>query len=209
MIQNIDWNLHSTCYRTLFTSEKRNISRCIHHRLLSGKIIFELKHHCPYCRLLPDSNTDRDHFLTCINSRHQKDTGLKTLTIRLNKLNTLPPLRSMIFHHVNNYYNNDLLPDLQNTNTNLLLDECMNKQTSIGWNILSEAVWHRPSTPLSTDTIDPISSAVDSNPPLGIATLSDLCGSCIIKLGSIIVILFTLHQKYQLYHLQHKLLSSH
>ena len=35
-IQNIEWNLQSTCYRTLSTSEKRNISRYIHHRLPSG-----------------------------------------------------------------------------------------------------------------------------------------------------------------------------
>ena len=58
---------------------------------------------------------------------------LKNLTIRLEKLNTPPPLRTIILHHVKNYYNNNLLPDLQNTNTNLILDECMNKQTSIGW----------------------------------------------------------------------------
>ena len=95
--------------------------------------MFELKHRCLYCRLLPDSTTDHDHFLTCTNFRHQKETRLKTLTNRLDKLNTPPPLRNMILHHVNNYYNNDLLPDLPNTNTNLLLDECMNKQTSIGW----------------------------------------------------------------------------
>ena len=36
-IQNIEWNLRSTCYRTLSTSEKRNTSRYIHHRLPSGK----------------------------------------------------------------------------------------------------------------------------------------------------------------------------
>ena len=132
-IQNIECNLHSTCYRSLSTGEKRNTSRYIHHRLPSGKMMFELKHHCPYCRLLSDSTTDHDHFLTCINSRHQKDTRLKTLTNRLDKLNTPPPLRNMILHHVNNYYNNGLLPNLPHTNTNLLLDECMNKQTSIGW----------------------------------------------------------------------------
>ena len=58
---------------------------------------------------------------------------MKTLTNRLDKLNTPTPLRNTIIHHVNNYYNSDFLPDLHNTTTNLLLDECMNKKTSIGW----------------------------------------------------------------------------
>ena len=38
----------------------------------------------------------------------------------------------MIIHKVNNYYNNDLLIDLPNSNTNLILDDCTKKQTSIG-----------------------------------------------------------------------------
>ena len=95
--------------------------------------MFELKHRCPYCRLLPDSNTDHDRFLTFINSRHQKEIHLKTMTIRLEKLNTPPSLRTMIIHNVNNYYNNDLLLDLPNSNTNLIFDDCTNKQTSFGW----------------------------------------------------------------------------
>ena len=95
--------------------------------------MFEFKHRCPYCRLLPDSTTDYDHFLTCINSNLQKDTQMKTLTNRLDRLNTPPPLRNMILHRVNNFYNNDLLPDLSITKTNLILDDCINKQTSIGW----------------------------------------------------------------------------
>ena len=95
--------------------------------------MFELKHHCPYCRLFPDSNTDHDHFLTCINSRHQKEMRLKTLIIRLETLNTPPPLRTMIINNVKNYYNNDFFLDLVNSNTNLIFDDYTNKQTSIGW----------------------------------------------------------------------------
>ena len=102
-IQNIEWNLHSKIYKFLSTGERRNISRYIHHRLPSRKMMFELKHHCPYCQLLPDSTTDHDHFLTCINSSLQKDTRIKTLTIRLDRLNTPPHLRNMILHHVNNF----------------------------------------------------------------------------------------------------------
>ena len=132
-IQNIEWNLHSKCYKSLSTGEKRNISRYIHHRIPSGKMMFELKHRCPYCRLLPNSTTDHDHFLTCINSSLQKDTRIKTLTNRLDRLNTPPPPRNMILHHVNIFYNNDLLPDLPIITTNLTLDDCINKQTSIGW----------------------------------------------------------------------------
>ena len=82
-IQNIEWNLHSKSYKSLSTGERRNISRYIHHRLPSGKMMFEFKHRCPYCRLLPDSTTDHDHFFTCINSILQKDTRIKTLTTRL------------------------------------------------------------------------------------------------------------------------------
>ena len=132
-IQNIEWNLNSKVYKSLSTGERRNTSRYIHHRLLSGRMMFDLKHRCPYCRLLPDSTTDNDHFLTCIHSRLQKDTRIKTLTIRLDRLNTPPQLRNMIFHHVNNYYNNDILPELTTTPTNLILDDCINKQTIIGW----------------------------------------------------------------------------
>ena len=81
--QNIEWNLHSKIYKSLSTGERRNISRYIHHRLPSGKMMFEFKHRCPYCRLLLDSTTDHDHFFTCINSILQKDTRIKTLTTRL------------------------------------------------------------------------------------------------------------------------------
>ena len=95
--------------------------------------MFELKHRCPYCRLLPDASTDHDHFLTCINSSLQKDTRIKTLTTRLDRLNTPPHLRNKILHHVNIFYNNGLLPDLPITITNLILDACINNQTTIGW----------------------------------------------------------------------------
>ena len=95
--------------------------------------MFDLKHRCPYCRLLPDSTTDHDHFLTCHHSKKQKDTRITTLNNRLDRLNTPPSLRNMILHHVNNYYNNDLLPDLITTPTNLILDDCIKKQTIIGW----------------------------------------------------------------------------
>ena len=67
-IQNIEWNLHSKIYKFLSTGERKNISRYFHHRLPSRKMMFELKHHCPYCQLLPDSTTDLDYFLTCIHS---------------------------------------------------------------------------------------------------------------------------------------------
>ena len=39
----------------------------------------------------------------------------------------------MILNHINKYYNNDLLQDLPITNTNLIIDACTHKQTSIGW----------------------------------------------------------------------------
>ena len=39
----------------------------------------------------------------------------------------------MILHHVNNFYNNTLLPNLAITTTNLTLDDCINNQTTIGW----------------------------------------------------------------------------
>ena len=70
-----------------------------------------LKHRCPHCKLLPDSTTDHDHFLTCINSRNQKTQRLVLLTTRLDKLHTPSQLRNIIIHHVENYYNNNLLSD--------------------------------------------------------------------------------------------------
>ena len=39
----------------------------------------------------------------------------------------------MILHHVIFFYNNDLLPDLPITTTNLILDDCIHNQTTIGW----------------------------------------------------------------------------
>ena len=70
-IQNVEWNLYSSYYQLLSTGEKRNISRYIHHCLPSGMMMFDLKHRFPHCKLLPDSATEHDHFLTCINSRNQ------------------------------------------------------------------------------------------------------------------------------------------
>ena len=57
-IPNVEWNLHFSCYESLSNRENRNISRYIHHRLPPGKMMFELKHRCPHCRLLSDSTTD-------------------------------------------------------------------------------------------------------------------------------------------------------
>ena len=40
-IQNIDWTSHSSCYQSISTNEKRNISRYINHRPPSGKMMFD------------------------------------------------------------------------------------------------------------------------------------------------------------------------
>ena len=102
-------------------------------RLPSGKIMFYLKYRCPHCKLLPDSTTDHDHLLICINSRNQNTQWLVFLTIWFDKLHTLPQLRNNIVHHVDNYNNNDLLSDPPITKTTLILKACITHQTSIGW----------------------------------------------------------------------------
>ena len=87
----------------------------------------------PHYKLLLDSTTDHDHFLTCIISRNQQTQRLVLLTTRLDKLHTPPQLRNITVHHVDNYYNNDLLSVPPTTNTTLILEACITNQTSIGW----------------------------------------------------------------------------
>ena len=99
----------------------------IHYRLSSGKMIFDLKHRCPHCRLLQDTTIDHDYFLTCINSRYKQAQRIESLIKILHRLRTLPPLRNLIIHHVDNHYNNDLHPDLPTTTTNPIFAECIIK----------------------------------------------------------------------------------
>ena len=96
-------------------------------------MMFELKHRCYHCRLRPDSTTDYDHFITCINSRHQKEKRIATIITKLDKLHTLPLFLNLIIHRVDNYYSNELHHDLSLTTTNPVFMDCITKQTSIGW----------------------------------------------------------------------------
>ena len=132
-IENIEWASHSFCYKSLFTNEKRNMTRYIHHRFPSDKMMFDLIHQCPHRRLLPDSTTDNDHFLTCINSKHQKAKRLITLTPRLDKLHTPSSLRNILLHHIDNYYNNELKHDLPPITKMFVLLDCRTKQIILYW----------------------------------------------------------------------------
>ena len=95
--------------------------------------MFDLKHRHPRFKLLPDSTTYHDHFLTCINYRHQKTQRFVLLTTRIDILHTPLPLRNIIIHHIDNYYNNNLLSDPPTTKIALILKVCITNQTSIGW----------------------------------------------------------------------------
>ena len=68
-------------------------------------MMFDLKHRRPYYRLLLDTTTDNDHFLTCINSRHNKAQRIETQTKILDRFHPRP-LHNFIIHHVDNYYMN-------------------------------------------------------------------------------------------------------
>ena len=94
-------------------------------------MMFDLKHRFSHCKLLTDITTDHDHFLTCINSRHQKPKRLELLTTRLEKSHTPPQLHNIIIYHVDNYYNNDFLLDPPITKTTLILEACITNQTLI------------------------------------------------------------------------------
>ena len=86
--------------------------RYIYHQLPSGEMMFDLNQRCPHYRILPDSDTDHDYFLTCSNSKHQKEKRLVTLTIIIYKLHIPLPLHNLLIHHVDKYYNNELMHDL-------------------------------------------------------------------------------------------------
>ena len=130
-IQNIHWVSHYSCYKSLSTNEKRNMSRNIYHRLPSGKMMFDLKYWCPHYILLPDLANDHCHFLTCINSRHHKVNRSVTLTTRLDKLHTPSLLRNLLLHHLDNYYNNELKHDLPRTASSIVLLDYITAQNII------------------------------------------------------------------------------
>ena len=95
--------------------------------------MFELNHHFPYCRLLLDSTTNHDHFLTFFDSRQQKTKRIANLRLRIDKLHIPPPIWDLLIHHVDNYYNYELHLDLPSTPTNPTFIDGIAKQTLIGW----------------------------------------------------------------------------
>ena len=96
-------------------------------------MMFELKYHCPHCRLFPDSTTNHDHFLTCFDSRQQQTKKIANLRSRLDKLHTPPPIWDLLINHEDNYYNYELYFHLPSTPTNPTFIDGIAKQTSIGW----------------------------------------------------------------------------
>ena len=132
-IENIEWASHSFCYKSLSTNEKQNMTRYIHHRFPSNKMMLDLIHQCPHRRLLPDSTTDNDHFLTCINSKHQKAKRLITLTPRLDKLHIPSSIRNILLHHIDNYYNIELKHNLPPITKMFVLLDCITKQIILYW----------------------------------------------------------------------------
>ena len=71
-INNIEWDLYSSYYKPLSISKKAKYISLYTPHISSRKMMFEWKYCCPHCRLLPDSTTNHDHFLTYIDSWQQK-----------------------------------------------------------------------------------------------------------------------------------------
>ena len=95
--------------------------------------MFELKYRCLHCILRPDSTTNHDYFLTCIDSRQQKTKRIVILKSRLDRLHSHHPILYLLIHYVDSYYNHELHHDLPSTTTNPVFIDYIAKQTSIGW----------------------------------------------------------------------------
>ena len=100
-------------------------------------MMFENKHRCLSCGMIPDINTDHDHYLTFDLTTKYKTNRIIFLTLKLDKLHTLPILQDTIIHFVDKYHNNGLVDDLPKF-TNLPsnyyeLKQCIHLQNSIDW----------------------------------------------------------------------------
>ena len=90
--QGIYWPHHSSSLNNVTETRKQHAIRFIHHRLLTGKMRFGLKHPCPHCNNLFDHDSDHDHFLTCLKSEEKKLKRIKKTELAMFQSNTPPPI---------------------------------------------------------------------------------------------------------------------
>ena len=106
--QSIDWISHDKSIKTTRYSQKRFITRFIHHILPVGKMNFISCHRCPYCDIPQNQTTAHDHFIQCNYLRKEKKNWIETLRRTLSKSFTPPNLRDAILDRVHNYYDSNL-----------------------------------------------------------------------------------------------------
>ena len=83
--QFINWNSHDKSIRDTRYTQKRFITRFIHHRLPVGKMNFISEHRCPYCDIIQNQNINHDHFLQCNSLRGKKKKWIENLRTALSK----------------------------------------------------------------------------------------------------------------------------
>ena len=99
--------------------------------------MFKNKHRYPFCGMIPDLNTNHDHYITCTFTKQYKTNRLISLKFKLDKFHTPTLLRDIIVTSVDQYYNNVLVDDLlEYTNTPFNHNEikkCTSLQKNIEW----------------------------------------------------------------------------
>ena len=87
--------------------------------------------------MIPDLNTDHDHYLTCSFTKHSKTNRLISLTFKRDELHTPLLLRDIIVNSVDQYYNNGLVDDLleykKHTHNHNYIKKYTSLQNNIGW----------------------------------------------------------------------------
>ena len=76
-IHYIDWEIQRNIIKKLLHALQRTSLRFVHHRLLTGKMQFDIKHRYPYWNQSPTAETPHDDFLQCPQSGQRKKLRLK------------------------------------------------------------------------------------------------------------------------------------